>query len=114
MNKVKAKRITYLSIQRFLDLRLTLSKVLSLMAFDIRNPEFPREILVPLESHPHLLGRLTLNLVHDGVTVEVEIVQKEGRKIWAMVDRIYGIDSDHEAMDLAVQKLSDYLARKSP
>lgn len=83
--------------------------VCSVMNFDIRNPEFPREVLVPLESHPHLLGRLTMNLVHDGVTVEIEIVQKEGRKIWAMVDRIYRIDSDHEAMDLAVQRLSDYL-----
>ncbi len=84
----------------------------SVMNFDIRNPEFPREVLVPLESHPHLLGRLTMNLVHDGVTVEIEIVQKEGRKIWAMVDRIYRIDSDHEAMDLAVQRLSDYLRNR--
>ncbi len=82
------------------------------MNFDIRNHEFPREVLVPLESHPHLLGRLTMNLVHDGVTVEIEIVQKEGRKIWAMVDRIYRIDSDHEAMDLAVQRLSDYLRNR--
>ena len=81
------------------------------MRFEIRNPQFPREVLVPLDSHPHLLGRLTLNLVHDGVSVEIEIVQKEGRKIWAMVDRMYGIDSDDEAMDLAVQRLSDYLER---
>lgn len=82
------------------------------MNVEIRNPQFPREILVPLESHLHLLGRLTLNLVHDGVTVEVEIVQKEGRKIWAMVDRLYRIESDDEAMDLGVQRLSDYLAQR--
>jgi len=80
--------------------------------FEIRNPQFPREVLIPLESHPHLLGRLTLNLVHDGVSVEIEIVQNEGRKIWAIVDRLYGIDSDDEAMDLAVQRLSDYLAQR--
>lgn len=66
---------------------------------------------MPLESHPHLLGRLSLNLVQDGISVEIEIVQKEGRKIWAMVDRLYGIESDIEAMDLAVQKLADYLRR---
>ncbi len=82
------------------------------MSFNIRNPQFPREVLVPLESHPHLLGRLTLNLVHDGVSVEIEIVQKEGRKIWALVDRLYQIESDDEAMDLAVQRLSDYLEKR--
>jgi len=80
--------------------------------FEIRNPQFPREVLIPLESHPHLLGRVTLNLVHDGVSVEIEIVQNEGRKIWAIVDRLYGIYSDDEAMDLAVQRLSDYLSRR--
>jgi len=82
------------------------------VSFEIRNPQFPREVLIPLESHPHLLGRVTLNLVHDGVSVEIEIVQNEGRKIWAIVDRLYGIDSDDEAMDLAVQCLSDYLSKR--
>lgn len=82
------------------------------MNFVIRNPQFPREVLIPLESHPHLLGRLTLNLVHDGVSVEIEIVQREGRKIWAIVGRLYGIDSDDEATDLAVQRLSDYLTQR--
>ncbi len=82
------------------------------MNFEIRNPQFPREVLIPLESHPHLLGRVTLNLVQDGVSVEIEIVQKEGRKIWAIVDRLYRIESDDEAMDLAVQRLSDYLSQR--
>ena len=75
----------------------------------IQKKEYPSEHFVPLEGEPYLIGRLTLNKVHNGLSVEIDIVQKEGLKIFKSVDRLYGIDSDHEALDLGVQKLSEFL-----
>jgi hypothetical protein len=73
--------------------------------------EYPVEHFVPLEGegNEYLLGRLTLNKAHDGLSMEIDIVQKEGRKIYYSVDRLYRIDSDDEAIDLGVQKLADFL-----
>lgn len=75
----------------------------------ISKKEYPSEHFVPLEGEPYLVGRLTLNKVHNGLSVEIDIVQKEGLKIFRSVDRLYGIDSDDEALDLGVQKLSEFL-----
>lgn len=71
--------------------------------------EYPQEHFVPLEGEPYLIGRLTLNKVHNGLSVEIDIVIKEGLKIFKSVDRLYGIDGDHEALDLGVQRLSEFL-----
>jgi len=74
--------------------------------------EYPKEHFVPLEGEPFLLGRISINSVHNGLSVEIDIVQKEGRKIFTSVDRLYGIDGDDEALHLGVQKLSEFLNRQ--
>ncbi|MCR9203939.1 MAG: hypothetical protein NXH75_05150 [Halobacteriovoraceae bacterium] len=71
--------------------------------------DYPSEHFVPLDGEPYLIGRLILNKVHNGLSVEIDIVQKEGLKIFKSIDRLYGIESDHEAIDLGVQKLSEFL-----
>lgn len=74
--------------------------------------EFPSEHFVPLEGDEYLLGRLTLNKAHDGLTVEIDIVQKEGRKIFCSVDRLYHLSDVDEALHLGIQKLSEFLTRQ--
>lgn len=76
-----------------------------------QNSVYPVEHFVPLEGegNEYLLGRLTLNKAHDGLSMEIDIVQKEGRKIYYSVDRLYQIDGDDEAIHLGIQKLADFL-----
>jgi len=73
---------------------------------------YPSEHFVPIEGQEFLLGRLTLNKAHDGLTMEIDIVQKDSRKIWRSVDRLYRLQEDDEAIYLGVQRLSDYLKTK--
>lgn len=73
---------------------------------------YPSEHFVPIEGQEFLLGRLTLNKAHDGLTMEIDIVQKDTRKIWRSVDRLYRLQEDDEAIYLGVQRLSDYLKTK--
>lgn len=79
---------------------------------DRNKTEYPVEHFVPLEGDEYLLGRLTLNKAHDGLTMEIDIVQKEGRKIFCSVDRLYRISDDDEALHLGIQKLSEFLSKK--
>lgn len=74
--------------------------------------EYPIEKYIPLNGHDHLLGRLVINKVHDGLNVEVDIVLEEGRKIWVSVARLYKILDFDEAVYLGVQALSDYFNKK--
>lgn len=77
-----------------------------------RAKQFPIEHFVPLEGNEHLLGRLVLNKAHDGLTMEIDIVLKEGRKIFCAVDRLYRLDAEDEALHLGIQKLSEFLAKQ--
>lgn len=70
---------------------------------------YPTEHFIPLNGEPFMVGRITINKVHNGLSVEIDILQKENRKIFKAVGRLYGIDNEHEALDLGIQKLSDYL-----
>lgn len=70
---------------------------------------YPMEHIVPLTGDEYLLGRLTINHAHDGLSVEIDIVQKESRKIFRNVGRLYKIADHDEALHLGVQKLSEFL-----
>jgi hypothetical protein len=71
--------------------------------------EFPAEFFIKLETQDFLLGRLSINKMNESFWVEIDIVQKESKKIWAHVGNLYGIKELDEAIDLSVQSLSNYL-----
>ena len=74
--------------------------------------EFPAEFFIKLEGQEFLLGRLSINKMNQSFWVEIDIVQKESKKIWAHVGNLYGIKELDEAVDMSVQSLSDYLSKK--
>ena len=74
--------------------------------------EFPAEFFVKLDGQDFLLGRLSINKMSQSFWVEIDIVQKESKKIWAHVGNLYGIRELDEAVDMSVQSLSDYLNKK--
>jgi hypothetical protein len=73
--------------------------------------EFPAEYFIKLADQDFLLGRLTINKMTGSFWVEVDIVQKESKKIWAHVGNLYGIKELDEAVDLSVQSLSNFLSK---
>lgn len=75
--------------------------------------EFPAEFFIKLESQDFLLGRLSINKMNQSYWVEIDIVQKESKKIWAHVGNLYGVKELDEALDQSVQVLSDYLGKKN-
>lgn len=70
--------------------------------------EFPAEFFLPITGQEHLLGRLTINTIKFYFVVEIDIVQKESKKIWAHVDTLYQIEEFDEALDRGVWRLSEY------
>lgn len=74
--------------------------------------EFPAEFFVKLEGNEFLLGRLSINKMNASFWVEIDIVQKESKKIYAHVGNVYGISELDEAVDRSVQTLSDFLKGK--
>lgn len=74
--------------------------------------EFPAEFFIKLEGQDFLLGRLSINKMNQSFWVEIDIVQKESKKIWAHVGNLYGVSELDEAVDRSVQTLSDYVQKK--
>ena len=74
--------------------------------------EFPAEFFIKLEGQDFLLGRLSINKMNQSFWVEIDIVQKESKKIWAHVGNLYGISELDEALDQSVKTLSNFLQSK--
>lgn len=75
--------------------------------------EFPAEFFLKIEGQEFLLGRLSINKMNTSFWVEIDIVQKESKKIWVHVTDLYDIRELDEAVDRSVQALSDYFKNKS-
>lgn len=75
--------------------------------------EFPAEFFIKLEGQDFLLGRFSINKMNQSFWVEIDIVQKESKKIWAHVGNLYGISELDEAVDRSVQTLADYVQKKT-
>lgn len=75
--------------------------------------EFPHELFVEVSDQDFYLGRLTVNLLRSGHTVEISIVQRESKKILKHVDTLFDIEEYSEAVDRGVQKLSHFLKQKN-
>jgi hypothetical protein len=74
--------------------------------------EFPAEFFVKLEGQEFLLGRLSVNKMNSSYWVEIDIVQKESKKIYAHVGNVYNVSELDEAVDRSVQTLADFLRTK--
>jgi hypothetical protein len=75
--------------------------------------EFPAEYFIKLDGQDFLLGRLSVNKLNHAFWVEIDIVQKESKKIWAHVADLHGITELDEAIDKSVQTLADFVKKKS-
>lgn len=76
-------------------------------------PEFPCELFVPFEGDDFHEGRLTINLLKKGFSVDVELVQKESKKIVKAITSLYELDSEQEACDRGMQELASFVRRAS-
>lgn len=74
--------------------------------------EFPAEYFIKLEGQDFILGRLSINKMKSDYWVEIDIVQKESKKIWAHVGNLYNISDIDEAITSSVQMLSNYTLQK--
>ena len=75
---------------------------------------YPEEYFLKIDENDFLLGRITIHssIEEDGKEVfnsEIDIVQKETKKIWTHVGYIFRVSSREEAIETAVQKIADYL-----
>lgn len=75
--------------------------------------EYPCELFVPFDGDDFHEGRLTINLLKKGFSVDVELVQKESRKIVKPIKTLYGLDSEQEACDRGMQELATFVRRAS-
>lgn len=74
--------------------------------------EFPAEYFIKLDGQDFLLGRLLVNQLNEKFWVEIDIIQKESRKIWAHVGDLHGIVDLDEAIHRSVQILADFVKKK--
>lgn len=74
--------------------------------------EFPAEYFIKLQGQDFLLGRLSINKMRGSFWVEIDIVQKESKKIWAHVGNLYNVSDIDEAITSSVQMLSNYTKPK--
>lgn len=71
--------------------------------------EFPAEYFVELTGQEFLLGRLTIHKMNTTFWVEVDIVAKESKKIYAHVGNLYNVSELDEAITRSVQTLANYV-----
>ncbi len=71
--------------------------------------EFPADYFIKLEGQDFLLGRLSINKMNDSFWVEIDIVTKESKKIFAHVGNLYNVSDLDEAITSSVQMLSKYV-----
>jgi len=71
--------------------------------------DFPFEALVKIAQEDFFVGRIIINKVKTEYTAEIDIINKESRKIYRHVDNLYGGGDPKETLDQAVQKLAEFL-----
>ena len=72
---------------------------------------YPKEFFVEINKDEFRIGRLTVNKNSRGFTCEIDIVQKESMKIWTHVDFLSNLIDEHEAMEMGVHELSQFLKK---
>lgn len=77
---------------------------------DNRMEEYPQDYFVKIENEEHHIGRITLNKAKS-FNVEIDIVQKESKKIFQHVDMLFDFEDKTEAIDSGVQVLAKFLKK---
>ncbi len=77
----------------------------------MRIVEFPFEAFVNLEKEPYFVGRIVVNSHGDSFSAEIDIVNKESKKIYHHVGNLYNFTEASEALENAYQHLSNFLGR---
>lgn len=75
--------------------------------------EFPAEYFIKLDGQDFLLGRLSINKMNTSYWVEIDIVQKESKKIFAHVGNLYNTADLDEAINRSVEMLAKYVKPKN-
>ncbi len=75
--------------------------------------EFPKEYLVPIDDAPFHWGKISINKISSGFFSEIQIVFKDGQKIFAHIDTKYNFVSEEDCLNTSMQALSEYLNKKS-
>jgi len=78
----------------------------------------PEEFFLKIDKNDSILGRIIIHSTfqEDGTKLynsEIDIVQRETKKIWNHIGFIFGISSREEAIEEAVQKIADFLKEKT-
>lgn len=74
--------------------------------------DYPAEYFLNFSADDYREGRITVHQKNDSnYWVEIDVVQKESRKIVMALDRLYNLSDPDEAVDLAVQKLATFVRR---
>ena len=71
--------------------------------------EYPKEFLLPIDSAPYHWGKISINKISTGFYSEVQIVFKEGQKIFVHIDTLFNFTSEEECLNTSVQTLSNFL-----
>jgi hypothetical protein len=75
--------------------------------------EFPAEYFIKLDGQDFLLGRLSINKMNSSYWVEIDIVTKESKKIFAHVGNLYNTADLDEAVNRSVEMLAKYVKPKN-
>ena len=80
----------------------------------MENCEEPQEFFLKIEGHDHLLGRILIHASHEFeigevFNAEIDIVQRDSKKIWLHVGYLFKLNSQEEAIELSVQKIAHFL-----
>ncbi len=78
--------------------------------------EYPLEYFVPLNGNQFLLGKITLSPMKKGMQdyyhMEIDLVLTESKKIYRHIGIFDCRESKDEAIDLAIQRLSEFVRSK--
>lgn len=74
--------------------------------------EFPAEYFIKLDGQDFLVGRLSINKMNSSYWVEIDIVTKESKKIFAHVGNLYNTADLDEAVNRSVEMLAKYVKPK--
>ncbi len=77
--------------------------------------EYPQDFFIEISSDEYREGRITINKLDDRFSSEIDIVQKETKKIWHHVGSYYNFSdsqSKDEVLEISVQHLSNFLNPK--
>lgn len=73
--------------------------------------QFPKDFFVQISGDEFRIGRIVVNKNSKGFNAEIDIVQKDSMKIWQHVEILHNFDDENEALENAVQRLSNFLKR---